>query len=58
MSDRVADVIASQMQELSDDEFWGELTIVYRAGKPTLIKKNETIRLDGGTANDSTKSSS
>ena len=43
--------LTGMLQNLSKNKFWGEVTIVYREGRPTFMRKNETIPLDGRTGN-------
>ena len=50
MADTTEAVLA-ELEEAVKDKFWGEITVVYRGGIPTLVRKNQTIQLDGRTDN-------
>ncbi|HET8550854.1 MAG TPA: hypothetical protein VFM97_00070 [Gammaproteobacteria bacterium] len=49
------DEVNRLLRDVAERDFWGEVQITFRAGKPTLVKLTETKRLDGGTANGKSK---
>ena len=38
--------IDAVLREAQDPKFWGDVTITFRAGKPTLVKTSKTTQLD------------
>ncbi len=40
--------IEKALKEASETNFWGSIEIQYHAGKPTVIRKIQTERIDEG----------
>lgn len=38
--------IEKKLQEASDPDFWGQIQIDYQAGKPVVVRKIETTKLN------------